>query len=88
MTIRWATLIVRLSTLRYGSWSPSRFQGSDAATRGLDQDAAYIVTALFLITACPCVELHGRAPRTALILGLTYPAAFTALFMAVIIASA
>jgi len=37
---------------------------------------------------CPCVELHGRAPRTALILGLTYPAAFTALFMAVIIASA
>ena len=62
--------------------------GSDAATRGLDQDAAYIVTALFLITACPCVELHGRAPRTALILGLTYPAAFTALFMAVIIASA
>ena len=62
--------------------------GSDPATRGLDQDAAYIVTALFLITACPCVELHGRAPRTALILGLTYPAAFTALFMAVIIASA
>ena len=63
MKIRWATLIVRLSTLRYGSWSPSRFQGSDAATRGLDQDAAYIVTALFLITAVPALVLNYTVGR-------------------------
>jgi len=58
---------------------------------GLDEATGYIVTALFLITAvpCPCVfVILGRVPRTALTLGLTLPAAFTALFIAAIIAFA
>ena len=37
--------------------------GSDAATRGLDQDAAYIVTALFLITAVPALVLNYTVGR-------------------------
>ena len=63
---------------------------SDPATKGLDQAAGYIVTALFLVTAAPAVALvlFGRAPKTALILALAFPAAFAGLFIATIIAFA
>jgi len=64
--------------------------GSDPATRGLDEAARYIVTALLLITAVPAFALilFGRAQGTALTLALTFPVAFAALFIAAIIAFA
>jgi len=64
--------------------------GSDAATKGLDEGAGLIVTALFLVTGAPALALVllGRAPRTALTLALAFPAAFAVLFVAAVIAFA
>lgn len=64
--------------------------GSDAATKGLDEGAGLIVTALFLVTGAPALALVllGRAPRTALTLALAFPAAFVVLFVAAVIAFA
>jgi len=61
--------------------------GSDAATRGLDHAAALIVTALYLLTGAPALALglRGRAPVAALTLALAFPAAFAAMFIAVVI---
>jgi hypothetical protein len=63
---------------------------SDAATKGLDQGAGLIVTALFLLTGAPALALTlwGRAPIAALTLALAFPAAFAAIFIAVVIAFA
>ena len=63
---------------------------SDAATKGLDQGAGLIVTALFLLTGAPALVLTllGRAPIAALTLALAFPAAFAAIFIAVVIAFA
>ena len=57
--------------------------GSDAATRGLDQAAGLLVTALFLVTGAPALALTwlGRAPAVALILALAFPAAIAAIFI-------
>ena len=62
--------------------------GSDPATRGLDQAAGVVVTALFLVTAAPAFALIllGRAPVTALVLALAFPAIVAVAFVAAIIA--
>jgi hypothetical protein len=92
MTLRTATVIVCL--LDAAGWALIAFttfnSGSDPATKGLDEAAGYIVTVLFLITAVPAVALISfrRAPKTALILALAFPAAFAALFITAIIAFA
>ena len=54
----------------------------DAATRGLDQAAGVLVTALLLITTVPAFALwlRRRAPRTALALALAFPGTFAVLF--------
>ena len=64
--------------------------GSDPATRGLDQAAGFVVTALFLVTAAPAFALIllGRAPVTALLLALAFPAIVAVAFVATIIAFA
>ena len=66
------------------------FSGSDAATRGLDEAAGWIVTALFLVTGAPALALTllHRAPATALTLALAFPAAFAIAFVAAVIAFA
>ena len=58
---------------------------SDPATKGLDEAAGWVVTALFLVTGMPALVLawRQRAPVTALILALAFPAFFAALFIAV-----
>lgn len=64
--------------------------GSDPATKGLDDAAAAIVTALFLVTGAPALGLAmtGRSPKTALILALIFPAALAVLFVAAVMAFA
>ena len=64
--------------------------GSDAATKGLDQGAGLIVTALFLVTGAPALALAllGRAPVFALILALAFPVALAAAFVAAVVAFA
>jgi len=64
--------------------------GSDAATRGLDQAAGVIVTALYLVTGAPALVLVllGRAPTIALVLALAFPAVLTIAFLAAVIVSA
>ena len=64
--------------------------GSDPATRGLDQAAGVVVTALFLVTAAPAfaLTLLGRAAVTALVLALAFPAIVAVAFVAAIIAFA
>ena len=66
------------------------FSGSDPATRGLDQAAGWVVTALFLVTGAPAIALTllRRAPATALALALAFPAAFAAAFIAAVVAFA
>ena len=61
---------------------------SDPATKGLDEATGWAVTALFLITGMPAIVLawRRRAPATALVLALAFPAAFAALFIAVLLA--
>ena len=92
MNLRTATIIVGL--VDAAGWAFVAFatftSGSDAATKGLDEGAGLIVTALFLVTGAPALALAllGRAPTTALTLALAFPAAFAALFVAVVIAFA
>lgn len=64
--------------------------GSDAATKGLDQGAGLIVTALFLVTGVPAVALVAvrRAPGVALALALTFPVVLAIAFVAALVAFA
>lgn len=64
--------------------------GSDQATKGLDNAAGWAITLLLLVTAIPALVLcyRRRAPRTALVLALAFPAAFVVLFIAAVIAFA
>jgi hypothetical protein len=61
--------------------------GSDPATIGFDYAAGVIVGALFLLTGLPALVLTylKRAPRTALILALAFPALFAVLFLATVV---
>ena len=92
MNLRTATIIVGL--VDASAWAFVAFatftSGSDAATKGLDEGAGLIVTALFLLTGAPALALAllRRAPTTALTLALAFPVAFAALFVAAVVAFA
>ena len=92
MNLRTATIIVGL--VDASAWAVVAFatftSGSDAATKGLDEGAGLIVTALFLLTGAPALALAllRRAPTTALTLALAFPVAFAALFVAAVVAFA
>lgn len=75
-TVAWAVVAIYAVT-----------SGSDAATRGFDEAAALIVTALYLVTGAPALvlALRGRAPIAALTLALAFPAILAAMFIAVVI---
>ena len=92
MTLRTSTIFVCLlnATACIFLAFASFMSGSDQATKGLDEAAGYTVIGLFLITSIPALALafFGRAPKTALILALAFPAAFVALFVAAIVAFA
>jgi hypothetical protein len=92
LNLRTATIIVCLiDGIAWAFVAIATFiSGSDAATKGLDQAAGLIVTALFLVTGAPALALVllGRAPATALTLALAFPIAFAALFVAALIALA
>lgn len=64
--------------------------GSDAATKGLDEGAGLVVTALFFVTGAPALALAWmrRAPMVALMLALAFPIAFAAAFVAAVVAFA
>jgi hypothetical protein len=57
------------------------WSGSDPATKGFDEGAGVAATVLFALTGAPALVLawHSRAPRTALLLGLAFPAVFLGL---------
>ena len=57
---------------------------SDPATKGIDDAAGVLVTALFLVTALPA--LAGRWARIALWLALAFPAGCLLLYAAAVIA--
>jgi Kef-type K+ transport system membrane component KefB len=63
------------------------FSGSDPATKGLDRAAGVAVTALFVLTGAPALGLtyYRRAPRTALMLALAFPAVLALLLVAAIV---
>ncbi len=90
MKLRTATIIV--CVIDTAAWALVAFaallSGSDPATRGLDEAAGLVVTALFLLTGAPALALAllSRAPRTALILALAFPAVFAIAFVATVIA--
>jgi hypothetical protein len=92
MKRRTATIIICL--VDAAAWAFLAFatflSGSDAATKGLDEGAGLIVTALFLVTVAPALALAllGRSPTVALVLALAFPTAFAALFVVAVIAFA
>ena len=92
MNRRTATIIIGL--VDAAVWALVAFaaftSGSDAATKGLDQGAGLVVTALFLVTGAPALALAllGRAPVAALIFALAFPIAFAVAFVAAVIAFA
>jgi hypothetical protein len=55
---------------------------SDPATIGFDQAAGALVALLFMMTGAPALALNylGKAPRTALLLAMAFPAVFALLF--------
>lgn len=63
---------------------------SDAATKGLDQAAGLIISALYLVTGAPAITLTllGRGPRTALLLALAFPGVLVVAFVAAVVALA
>ena len=92
MKLRTATIIVCVvDAIAWAFVAIATFMsGSDAATKGLDEGAGLVVTALFLVTGAPALALAllGRAPATALTLALAFPIAFVALFVAALMAFA
>jgi hypothetical protein len=92
MKLRTATIIV--CVIDVAAWAFVAFatfmSGSDAATKGLDEAAGLLVTALFLVTGAPALALAwlGRAPATALALAVAFPAAIAAAFVVAVIAFA
>ncbi len=66
------------------------FSQSDQATKGLDNFAGLVVSALFLLTGVPALALawRNRAPRLALALSLGFPAGFVLLFVVAVVAFA
>ena len=89
---RTATIVIGL--VDAAAWAfvagAALYSGSDAATKGLDQGAGLVVTALFLVTGAPALALAWarRAPLTALMLALAFPIAFVVVFVAAVVAFA
>jgi hypothetical protein len=76
--VRIATFIIALLTLLIGLYGVSiaLFSTSDAATRGLDNLAGWVLLVMLSLTAAPALFLtvQNRAPRLALALALAFPA--------------
>lgn len=89
MNRRRATIIVgAVDAVAWALAAAATFMsGSDPATRGLDEAAGVIVTALFLVTAAPGLVLAslGRAPVVALVLVLAFPTVLAVGFVAAMI---
>jgi hypothetical protein len=89
MTVRMAALII--GALDAAAWllicAGTFWSQSDPATKGLDNAAGYVVTALFLLTGAPALWLawRQRVPRPALVLAIGFPAAFAALFVVAVV---
>jgi hypothetical protein len=89
MTIRIAAIVIGLldalaaTAVAVGSYT----SGSDPATIGFDYAAGVIVTGLFAVTGLPALIIAAmrRAPRTAMVLALAFPAVFVVLFVAAVI---
>ena len=92
MKLRTATIVVGVvDAIAWALVAIATFlSGSDAATKGLDEGAGLIVTALYLVTGAPALALVllRRAPVTALTLALAFPLGFAALFVAALVAFA
>ena len=92
MNLRRATFIV--AAIDFAAWAfvalAAYFSGSDPATKGLDEAAGLLVTALFLVTGAPALALTllGRAPATALALAIAFPAALAVAFIVAVLAFA
>jgi hypothetical protein len=92
MNLRRLTFIV--AAIDFAAWAfvalAAFVSGSDAATKGLDQAAGLLVTALFLVTGAPALALTllGRAPATALALAIAFPATLAVAFTVAIVAFA
>jgi len=90
MTVRAATILVLV--VDTGLWVLAAiaffWSKSDPATKGLDDAAGVLVTALCLVTALPALALAlaGRWARIALWLALAFPAGCLLLYAAAIIA--
>jgi hypothetical protein len=63
------------------------FSGSDAATRGLDLAAAWVIGIFSMFTVLPALLLagFGRAPRTALTFAIGFPAIFLIVILGIIV---
>jgi hypothetical protein len=89
MYVRAATIAIGvLDALGWAAVAWTCFESySDKATIGFDFAAGMIVTGLFLVTVVPSLILSclGRAAKTALALGLAFPAIFVVLFIAAVI---
>ena len=92
MKLRRATIV--LGVVDAVAWAlvalAAFMSASDAATKGLDQAAGLIVTALFAVTGVPALALAflRRAPTTALILALAFPTVLATAFLATMMAFA
>jgi hypothetical protein len=89
MTARTAAIVVAaLDCIAWLGVAAATFaSGSDQATKGLDNVAGWLVTALLVVTAVPALVLvyRRRAPRAALALALAFPATFVVLFVAAVV---
>jgi hypothetical protein len=91
---RFRTLTIIVCIFDVAAWLLVAFatfmSASDPATKGLDQAAGLVVTALFLLTAVPACALTrlGRAPVIAMALALAFPAVFAVTFILTVIAFA
>jgi len=89
MRARWAAFVLAL--LDTAAWlliaGAMLLSTSDPATRGLDQFAALVVSALYFVSGAPALLLawKSRAPRVALALALVFPAAIAALLIAAVV---
>jgi hypothetical protein len=92
--VRSRTAALIIGSLDAAAWAlvamATFLSGSDAATKGLDNVAGLVVTALFALTGLPALILAWRDqwPRLALWLSLTFPLAFVAAFAVVVVSLA
>ena len=92
MAMRAAAIVIGiLDALACAALAVATFNsGSDPATIGFDHAAGVIVAGLFAVSGLPALVIAAlrRAPRTALVLALAFPAILIVLFVAAIVAFA